>query len=623
MQPSIFAQIRKESDDFFNNSISPVPGYSFNQYLTVKRCHLYHASKYESDILYLGREKLFFNVVNPPCEVASKMLNVDTKNIRLWPTNPKSYFSTYLLEKELKQWLKTSEFAEILNTIAIEAPIYGSVALEKVNGTAKVVDIRRLILDPSVENIEDSRFVTTIHYMTPTELRDSGWDNVETAIERFSTPEAAQPFEDADGSVNKQDSTPYIKIYKRYGEVPEYFLKGGKSEKLVKSVFIVAGADKVEVNKEKKVVGEAGVILFSSKWTKEWPFRDFHYTKIKGRWLGVGVIEMLFDVQQRVNELKNQKRVSMEISSMHLFQSPDKQIIRNVLTDLESGDLLTSINGIQPIANEERNLAAFKDEELSYIGQADKLSFAYEAVRGETPPTSTPLGVVQIATAQSTSVFAFKRENESIFLREFFNELVMPQLLSDLSEEHIMRFTGSSTELQKMDEAASELHTNEYIKTRILSGNVVNPAEVELAKQAAIKEYKKLGSSRFLKIKKEFYNKAEYEFDFVIDNEQVDPQVLASNLQKVIGDLAGNPNILNDPRMKLLYFQFAEKLGINRAELEMADEEAQGQLQAQQRLQSNQQKNVLQPNRPGNPNIGPDENSRAFQGSAATTGTGS
>jgi len=592
MSPSIFAQIRKENDDFFNASISPVPGYSFNQYSTVKRCHLYHSSKYENADLYLGREKLFFNVVNPPCEVASKMLNVDTKNIRLWPTNPKSYFSTYLLEKELKQWLKTSEFAEILNQIAIEAPIYGSIALEKVNGTAKLVDIRRLILDPSVDNIEDSRFVTTIHYMTPTELRDTGWDNVETAIERFSEPEATQPFEDADGSTNKQDSTPYIKIYKRYGEVPEFFLKGGKSEKLVKAIFIVAGADKLEVNKDKKVVGEAGVILFSSKWTKEWPFRDFHYTKIKGRWLGVGVIEMLFDVQQRVNELKNQKRVSMEISSMHLFQSPDKQIIRNVLTDLESGDLLTSVNGIQPIANEERNLSAFRDEEQSYIGQADKLSFAYEAVRGETPPTSTPLGVVQIATAQSTSVFAFKRENLSILLREFFNELVMPQLLSDLTEEHIMRFTGSAAELEKIDQAAADIYANDYIKSRILSGNIVDPAEVELAKAKAVKEYKKTSSNRFLKIKKGLYNKAEYEFDFVIDNEQVDPQVLASNLQKVIGDLAGNPNILNDPRMKLLYFQFAEKLGINRAELEMADEEAQGQ---QQQLQAQQQQNAQQP----------------------------
>ena len=37
------------------------------------------------------------------------MLDVDTKDIRLWASNPKSYFSTYLLEKELKNYLKTNK----------------------------------------------------------------------------------------------------------------------------------------------------------------------------------------------------------------------------------------------------------------------------------------------------------------------------------------------------------------------------------------------------------------------------------------------------------------------------------------------------------------------------------
>jgi len=590
MTENIFSQIRLENDDFFNGSISP-NGQSFNQYNTIKKCALYNDSKFEDDTLYLGRKKQFFNIVNPPCEVATKMLNVDTKNIRLWPTNPKSYWSTYLLEKELKYWLKQSEFAETLNKLAEELPVFGSVVLEKTKKGADIVDIRRLILDPSVDCINDSRFITTIHYMTPTELRNTSWDNVESAIERFGSTDAMESYEDKSGSSNLQTSTPYIKVYKRYGEVPESWINGGTSDEMVRSVFIVAGADLVEKNKEGKEVGEAGLILFKSKWLKEdYPFKDFHYTRVKGRWLGRGIVEMLFQVQARINELKNQKRVSMEISAMHLFTTPDKQIVRNILTDLESGDLLISPNGITPIANEERNLQAFTSEEQSYLQQADKLTFAYESVRGETPPSSTPLGTTQIVTAQASSTFAFKRENICIAYRDFFNELVMPQLLEDLSAEHVMRFTGSTQELMKLDEMASELHANEYVKSSLLKGFPVNPDNIEKEKARAKSEYKKLGTSRFLKMKKAFYSDTEFEFDYVIDNENYDVQAITTNLKMVISDIASNPAILQDPRLKLMYFKFAEKLGINQAELEAADDQAQ---EMQQTMQDQQTKQVL------------------------------
>lgn len=585
MNDNIFSQIRLEADDFFNGSIS-VNGYDFNQYNTIKKCALYNDSKFEDDSLYLGRKKQFFNIVNPPCEVATKMLNVDTKNIKLYPTNPKSYWSTYLLEKELKLWLKTSEFAETLNKLAEELPIYGSVVLEKTKKGAEVVDIRRIILEPSVECIGDSRFITTIHYMTPSELRETTWDNVEEAIDRFGSTRAAAPYEDNRSGTNKQTSTPLIKVYKRYGEVPRWWLDGGTDNEMVKSVFIVCGADDQLTNSEGKAVGEAGLIMFKAEWKKDdYPFKDFHYTRVKGRWLGRGIVEMLFSVQARINELKNQKRISMEISSMHLFTTPDKHIVRNILSDLESGDLIISQNGITPIANEERNFAAFDDEENSYLQQADKLTFAYDAVRGQNPAATTPLGTTQLITAQAASTFAFKRENICIAYRDFFNELVMPQLLDDLSKEHIMRFVGSPQELMKLDTMASEIYANDFIKAKVLNGEFPDQVEVDDAKKNAIKKYRQLGTSRFIKIKDAFYDDAEFEFDYVIDGENYNIEEIAMNLKSVIGDMASNPAILQDPRLKLLYFKFAEKMGINQAELEAADDQAQEMQQTMQQQQ--------------------------------------
>lgn len=592
MAPSIFAQVRLEQNNFYSNYIQVVPGYQYNQYYTLKRAHLYLNSKYEDSNQYMGRDKLFYNVVIPPCEVAMRMLNVDTKNIRLWPTNPKSYFSTYLLEKELKLWLKDNKMARILNQIAEEAPRYGSVVLEKTKDGAELVDLRKLINDPTVENIQDSRFITTIHYMTETELRDSGWNNIDVAIERFANTSSMESFEDQYGNLNQIETSPYIKVWKRYGEVPTWWIddkaKPGSDEgdKLVKSVFIIAGADRFALNTDGKPTGEMGVVLFKSKWYKKWPYKDFHYTKIKGRWLGLGVTEMLFDAQVRMNELKNQKRLSMELSSMHLLQTKDRSIVRNALTDLQNGDIIVSPNGIEPISIEERNLPAFQEEEQSYMGQVDRLSFAYEAIRGQEPSGQTTLGQTQIAVAQSSSVYAFKRENLQIFLREYFNELVLPQLMRDLTPDHIMRFTGSAQELQLLDTAAGELAANDYVKARIIQGKYCTPEEVEFLKQIKIKEYQKLGESRFLKIKKNFYEDANFEFDFIIGNEQADPATMTQNYQTVLTELvnASQTGALNDPRIKLVFSKWAEQMGISQAEFDTADQQSgtQQQLQASQ-----------------------------------------
>jgi len=351
---------------------------------------------------------------------------------------------------------------------------------------------------------------------------------------------------------------------------------------MTRALFIVAGAEGTQKNSDGKPVSDMGCVLFKSKWAKAWPFKDFHYMKTKGRWLGIGVTEMLFDVQERFNELKNQKRIAMEISTLHLFQTKDKSIVRNVLTDLQNGDVMLAgqNGGIEPIANEERNLAAFESEEASYSGQTDKLSFAYEAIRGE-ENSSVTLGQTQIAVAQGTSVYAFKKQNLSLFIQEFFNDLVLDELLKDLTPEHIMRFTGTAQEIQKLDQAASEVHANDYAKKLLLSGKLVTPQDFEDAKQKAMATYQKLGGNRFLKMKESFYKDVQFEFDFLVTDEQADPATMADNISKILAEVPALLPVMNDPRVKILMQKRYEQLGISPAEFELADQQAQ-QMQAQQ-----------------------------------------
>lgn len=573
MSKSIFETIRNEVDDFIYNSIEVVDGYSFNQYDTIKRIHLYLNSQFEGSKYFEGREKIFFNIVKFRKEAVARFFDIDTKDIKLRPLNPKSEFSSLFLEKELQYWVKKNKFDILLNKMADQFTAYGSAVLRKTPKGAKLMDLRRMFLDPTVESICDSRFITIKHNLTATQLREKvkdGWDKdaIERIIKRREEAEenketSPESYEDG-ATITAVRSTPYFEVYERFGEVEEEEF-GGSSDKLVRSLFIVAepfSQSEIDGNKY-----ENGEVLFKTKWNKEYPFKDIHYSKTEGRWLGVGVVEDLFPIQERVNEIKNQQRISMEISSIHLFQTADNTIVSNVLTDLSNGTVVKSKSGINPIVNEERNLSAFTGEEQSYIAMADRISFANDLISGGQLPTSTPATNAVIQQNNSVSVFLFKRQNVTNWLQDFFTDLVLPQALKDMSAEHILRYAGDSSVLQLIDDSLVQ----EAKFKAILNGEKAQTEEEMMAIEFSTRnELQKLGNVRFVKIKENLYGDLEFEFDIQIGNEQEDPNVMANNIKAVLVDLVTNPELMNNPLAKLLFSEYAQRIGINPAKLEMA-----------------------------------------------------
>lgn len=588
---NIFAQTRQEVYDFINNDIKIVDGYSFNQYQTIKKCHLYYNSRFVTgDLDSNGRKKIFLNVVKAPCKVSSRFLNFDTKNIRLISNTRNSEMATFLLEYELKNWMKKNKVAITLNKIAELSPKYGSSVIKKTKKGADIVDLRRLVLDPTVDTITNSRFVILEHNLTPSQLREKqkdGWENVEEVISKFYVNTAPEPYIQ-NGTLNQVNSTPVIKIYERYGEVPKSWLDGSEpkeNEEMVRALFIVAGVNNYGLGEDgKTVTREDGVVLFRSKWFGDWPFRDFHYDKTEGRWLGIGVIEDLFQIQERTNELANEKRDSMTISNKHIFQTQDKTIVKNLIRDLSNGAVIMagSNGGLVPLANEERNLAAFNSEEMRYANQAKEITFSYDVIRGEQLPTSTPATNAVIQDRNTKSVYGVKRENLANMLRFFFTELVIPQAIKDLTPEHILHFIGSNEELFRIDSALIKEIVNRKALDLLLDGIPVDEMAIEQIKTDVSNQLKEAGTDRFITIKDSFYKNADFTFDINIDNEQEDSQLLTNNLFSVFTALASNPTILQDPVIKALFYEYAERAGVSPMKLEIAAMERDQQQQAQQ-----------------------------------------
>lgn len=594
---SILSTIRQEINDFIYNDIRVVEGYSFNQYDTIKRAHLYDSSRFEDNSLVNGREKIFFNISSPRRDAVARFLDVDVKDIRFDEINPASETYLKLLNQGFLRYAEKYNLSRQYNKMAHIFATYGSVVVKDNGGEPEIIDLRKLFLDPTVDCIKDSRFITIKHEFTPTELRrkvKDGWD--EKAINRIirrhdeKKSGAADSYEDDRGGMNVIVSSPLIEVFERYGYFPKKEIKGGQSEEEVYALTIVAEPlDTITRGQgDSKMIDEMGEVLYKAEWRKEPPFEDEHFVKIPGRWLGVGVFEVLFPAQERFNELMNQRRLSMELSSMHLFQTADNTVLNNMLNDLQNGDVIkTKVQGsLQPIVNEERNLPAFQVEESSYTQLADKLTFANDLLTGGDVPSSTPATNVVVQNNNQVLVHLQKRENFANLIAVYTKKFIYPELIKALKPEQYLKLIGDPEDLEFIDDAIIKMRLRKkVIGDAIEKGIAMNQLQAEEYKKEVKRELGKMGGKRYVKIIQDYFEDHGDDIIVHVDNEKKDIAKVANNTFQFYTAVAQNPKALSDPVNKVLLTAYAREIGVDTDKLEIAFAKRQQALEAQQQSQ--------------------------------------
>lgn len=577
---NIFAAVRQERDDFLYNEIQLVDGLTFSQYRTIKKIHKYYNSHYDLGdyevVNGVQRKKVFFNINKWRCDVSTKMLDIDVKDFLLISENPATELNVYLLEKEMKYWLKKHKLGKVLNEVVRKLPVYGSCVLKKTKSGAEVVDLRHFYIDQAAESLKTSRYIIQKHLMTPAQLRKMKgvWNNVDQVIENCTNYVATGY--DADQAFVAQVGSPYAEIFERYAEVPASYLTndgylGKDNDEYVMARFIVAGVDQVERNDKGEITGENGIVLFSEK-VSELPFKEVHYNKTEGRWLGIGVVEDCFEDQRRVNEIRDQEAKAMELSSMILLQTKDDLIQKNALADLENGDIVRVRSELTQV-NMTAQTGEFNSAANAYEQHADRMTFSYDVIRGETPAASATATSVINQAQQASSVFDYKRENIGLFIQEFITDLVFPELAKKLNTPHVFRFAASVDEMNRMRDKAID----GYIRQQILAGKMEVPTagEIDLIRDAMRRQYMKAGNQMWIDVEKDFFQNLDYEVSLEITGESKNVQTQLTNLGIVLGELGKNPQLLQNPVLKKVFFKQMSLMGMSPSELDVADSQLQ------------------------------------------------
>jgi len=539
-EKTIFSQLQEALKDY-EEKVEITDGYKFDMDDTINKIELYRASKFKSgDKDSQGNKKYFFNIINPQCGHATKNIDLDRKDIRVRAVEGKDRIKAMIYSAELKYWMRRENTGVLLNKVSENLPIYGSVVLKKVGDKIKHIPLRYLKFDPAVSSKEDSfdlqsSYVIEEHHLQPAELlKMKAWDSdaITETIKKF-----------------RESKEKDITIYEYYAEFPNKEL-GIKGNGYSLGVCMIAVCDS-----DKHAYEE---VLYKEKLDK-FPYKKVDYLRIEGRALGLGIVEMLMDAQQRWNEMANQKATSMKLSSKHLFQTRDTTVESNIMTDLLNGDIIKVNSEITPIANEERNLAAYRQEEANLLHVIRSLANAFEVVTGESLPSRTPFRLGAMMQQNAGKLFDFIRENLGMFLEETFKEWILPQFEAEIVKEHIFELFDHDT-IQLIVEKDINRRLNEAIKRYVLSeGDYPKKEEVDILREQLTSQTE---DTQFIKIVKGYLD-FEKTIDIDITGEKTNAAAEIETISNLLQLLAQNPQIQQNPDLMKLLRALADRSGVS------------------------------------------------------------
>lgn len=555
-----YAKTRENISSFYQ-PVEMSGGYTFKHVDTVKRIDSYYYSKFESGMYDSeGYRKFFYNIVKPACDVAVKFIDLDTKDIVLYPTRGDEEFKLWIMQRHLRQWMKDKQFAQFINDIEEHYTRYGHLVIKKDKDNSwKRVNLQNLRLDPSAHLLRESHFIYEILSMNRVELKEMGWGQ--------QTDELLASYPEDTGFI----------IYECYDLNTSD--EGKRWKRSFKTKFLTMKTNQGAIETpESQINQEAsyipGMTLYEDT-VDELPYRETKWENVPGRWLGYGIVEYLFDNQIRQNELSNVKSKGMLFSGLHIYQTADDTVDRNnLLLDVRNGDIIKTAAGISPVQNDERNLSVYAQEESRWDLNSNQKTFSFDVARGDTLPSGTPLGVARITAAMVESYYSLKRENLGLFLKQLLIEDVIPSFQKENRKKNILRLFSSDKEIYKLYEAMTEYQTRKtLLDYATKTGTIPSDAAIKM-EQYMYKEGLKKKKDIDLEIPEGFYSDVNYGLDITITGEEVDVGAKLQTLQNAMMTIASNPAMLTMPPLRTIFFKALQLAGFSPVELDLIEKQA-------------------------------------------------
>lgn len=510
-------------------------GYDFNQGQMIALVDLYYNSQFEDGPTdRYNRRKIFLNEGKFRTQVASKQVQIDTKEGKFIPADGADPFTAVFLQKDFIEWaqnfglsLDKKTFGEHLNLAADLLPRYGSHVLKKVGRSVVHVPLQNLLNEQRAESLATSEYVIESHpEMAPWEMQEmTSWD--------------------LRGLDLKYDAR--FDVFERYGHVPLGWLEtfhgekvDAQSEDWNKTVYVEAIATKVPRSLKEK---ESYKVLFAEE--TDCPYMEVHWDRQHGRWLGIGVMEDLLENQRARNVVINVKRNRMHTSGKVILQSNTKDAIeQHLVHEIPDGSILEVGQGgkITKVDLAQTGDADFSDFMTAFDRNSDQKAFTYETATGENFSGTATVGVILSKAVQG--YFGYKKQKLAIFFEKVVTQFMVDQFLRDMdNKDRVVSLFPDEGGYEYIRNATLKMVRTEAARLSLLSGKKVDANTLE----SATAQFADIGQMFFSLIKGS-YKKAKTKFKFIMSEESIDVSGKAALLVQLYQALSAN----GDPRAALV-----------------------------------------------------------------------
>lgn len=500
-----------------------------------------------------GRERIWIPLTESIVDAVVKNIDLDTKDMNIRAKKPGTIGYAAVLRTAFRKYLADSGFGQKLDELERGVSIDGTWVWKtyEVKRKGKMylcfepVEILNIYVDPTARSLTEADSYTERSLYSLDQLAlHTDWVGIEEAIETAKTN--VSPIE-RDGIQSANNNVKLIEVYERNGLMPLSLITGNDEDtEMIEGRIIASNAMNggiVHVIEQNKKTDEYGLPIR--------PCEECWYQKLPNRWYGRGPAEKVINLQVWLNTIVNIRITRSYVAQLGLFKiKKGSNISAGMLQRLAVNGAIT-VNNMEDIAQlpvQEASQASYQDESMA-VDWANRTTSVFEAVTGESLPSSTPATNAAIAQRAGQSQFVLIKEQIGMFLQRWARRHVLPFLAQQLTEGEILRLTGEPEELREMDEYVVNKLLVTEIEKMTKAGKFVDAEQVMKKKEQLMEQRKAMGGERYIEIGKKDYNPTDYDVEVYVTNEEVDTAVLSQNLMTTLQIVAQNPNTGVDPNL--------------------------------------------------------------------------
>lgn len=579
----IYDFVESERTFYETRHIPLMSGDDYSQYQLIKAINYARRSRYLDDNAkddIIG-DFPYDNISKYRIRLEARSTDFDIKHIEIEPvdSSDEARVSSMVSTKAIQKELREMQFGRFLNKYADTRPEYGAVLVKNVNDKLEIVPWENVITD--MTDILTSPIIEK-HYYTPAQLKKTGWDNLDLAIET-----ANQKKKDKDIGRKADDTADtvgrFIEVYEVTGELSlASLLEAQDKEWKVEdeNEFVLCRIIYAPMGKNEKDELEGVVLQAIEIDEKDYPYKlDIRHAQV-GRAFGEGIPEELAEHQRWHNFYKTEEARAVAIGGKILFVTNDGNVVDSIYADgIDHGTILQVGDDkmFQQLTNMPNSVPVYQTIIQEWDASADKNSSSFDAVIGEESKAGTPFRAQYLQNVAGTSQFEREREDMGFFIVEIIEDWVLPRALEKAAKDDEIDTTFTKQELDLIDSVLVEKSViQENVKQLIEQGQPVDQMSNDTLRQELGLQLKKRGTRRGIKGIKEFIKKAGKKVVVHTTDEQRNKAILFesySNALMLFGE--------TDPARLALRDRILDHMGVSAEELAMYAQEA-AQLAQQQ-----------------------------------------